>query len=117
MILLFLVCYLFDFEFVGIKDMHNIYYLGLSSEHRCPLGYLLPFPIEKLPNLTLLKNRPRSLQGHQLITPGSSVEQTIMGRSPKFHMPSVVEICPPVPEKKTFEEFLPYMGVAAILVM
>ena len=21
--------------------MHNIYYLGLSGEHRCPLGYLL----------------------------------------------------------------------------
>ena len=20
--------------------MHNIYYLGLSGEHRCPLGYL-----------------------------------------------------------------------------
>ena len=41
MILLFLVCYLFDpFSFVGIKDMHNIYYLGLSGEHGCPLGYL-----------------------------------------------------------------------------
>ena len=23
--------------------MHNIYYLGLSGEHRCPLGYLLLF--------------------------------------------------------------------------
>ena len=23
--------------------MHNIYYLGLSGEHRCPLGYLLSF--------------------------------------------------------------------------
>ena len=20
--------------------MHNVYYLGLSGEHRCPLGYL-----------------------------------------------------------------------------
>ena len=29
-------------------------------------------------------------------------------------MPSFVKICPPVPEK-IFEEFLPYMGVAAIL--
>ena len=25
--------------------------------------------------------------------------------------------CPPVPEKKIFEGFLPYMGMAAILVM
>ena len=41
MILLFLVCYyLIHFKFVGIKEMHNIYYLGLSGEHRCPLGYL-----------------------------------------------------------------------------
>ena len=28
-----------------------------------------------------------------------------------------VEISPPVPEKKIFEGFLPYMGMAAILVM
>ena len=28
-----------------------------------------------------------------------------------------MEICPPVPEKKIFEGFLPYMGVAAILVL
>ena len=33
--------YLIHFKFVGIKDMHNIYYLGLSGEHRCPFGYLL----------------------------------------------------------------------------
>ena len=32
-------------------------------------------------------------------------------------MPSFVEIGLPVPEKKIFEEFLPYMGMAAILVM
>ena len=32
-------------------------------------------------------------------------------------LPSFVEICPPVPEKKIFEGFLSYMGVAAILVM
>ena len=28
-----------------------------------------------------------------------------------------MEIGPPVPEKKIFEGFLPYMGMAAILVM
>ena len=44
MILLFsFAVYLIHFKFVGIKDMHNIYYLGLSGEHRCPLGYLLLF--------------------------------------------------------------------------
>ena len=32
-------------------------------------------------------------------------------------MPSYVEIGPPVLEKKIFEGFLPYMGMAAILVM
>ena len=32
-------------------------------------------------------------------------------------MPSFVEIGPPVLEKKIFEGFLPYMGMAAILVM
>ena len=32
-------------------------------------------------------------------------------------MQRFVEIGPPVPEKKIFEGFLPYVGVAAILVM
>ena len=32
-------------------------------------------------------------------------------------IPSYVEIGLPVPEKKIFEGFLPYMGLAAILVM
>ena len=32
-------------------------------------------------------------------------------------MPSFVEIGPPVLKKKIFEGFLPYMGMAAILVM
>ena len=35
-----------------------------------------------------------------------------------FHfMPSFIEIGPTVPEKKIFEGFLPYLGMAAILVM
>ena len=32
-------------------------------------------------------------------------------------MPSFIEVGPLVPEKKIFEGFLPYMGMAAILVM
>ena len=41
----------------------------------------------------------------------------MMGWSPGCYIPSYVEICPLVPEKKIFEGFLPYMGVLAILVM
>ena len=33
------------------------------------------------------------------------------GWSPRFYIPSFVEIGPPVLEKKIFERFLPYMGV------
>ena len=51
------------------------------------------------------------------VTPGSSFEQTMMGWSPRCYMPSFEKIGPPVLEKKIFEGFLPYMGVAAILVM
>ena len=40
-----------------------------------------------------------------------------MDWSPKCYIPSFVEIGPPVPEKKIFEGFLPYMGVAAIFVI
>ena len=38
----------------------------------------------------------------------------MMGWSPRCYIPSFVEIGPPVPEKKIFEGFLPYMGVVAI---
>ena len=46
-----------------------------------------------------------------------SFEQTMMGWCPQCYIPSFVEIGPSVPEKKIFERFLSYMGVAAILVM
>ena len=41
----------------------------------------------------------------------------MMGWSPRYCIPSFVEIGLPVPEKKIFKGFLPYMGMAAILVM
>ena len=47
----------------------------------------------------------------------SSFDQTMMGWSPKCYIPSFAKIGLPVLEKKIFEWFLPYMGVAAILVM
>ena len=39
----------------------------------------------------------------------------MMGLSPGCYIPSFVEIGQPVPKKKIFEGFLPYMGVVAIL--
>ena len=41
----------------------------------------------------------------------------MMGWSPQCYIPSFVEIGLPVPEKKIFKGFLPYMGMAAILVI
>ena len=41
----------------------------------------------------------------------------MMGWSAQYYIPSFVEIGLPVPEKNIFEGFLPYMGMAAILVM
>ena len=40
----------------------------------------------------------------------------MMGRSPQCYIPSFEEIDLSVPEKKNFEGFLLYMGVAAIFV-
>ena len=41
----------------------------------------------------------------------------MIGWSPRCYIPSFVEIGLPVPDKKIFEGFLPYMDNAAILVM
>ena len=51
------------------------------------------------------------------VIPGSSFDQTMMGWSPQCYIPSFVKMDPLVLEKKIFEGFLPYMGLAAILVM
>ena len=51
------------------------------------------------------------------VNPGSSFEQTMINWRHRCYIPSFVEIGLLVPEKKIFEGFLPYMGVAAILVM
>ena len=51
------------------------------------------------------------------VTPVSSFEQTMMGWSPEFYIPSFIEIGLPVPKKKIFEGVLQYVGVVAILVM
>ena len=48
------------------------------------------------------------------VTPGSSFDQFM---SPRCYISSFLKIGPPVLEKKIYEGFLPYMGVAAILVM
>ena len=51
------------------------------------------------------------------VTRWSSFEQTMMDWSPRSYTPRFVEIGLPVPEKMIFKGFLPYMGMAAILVM
>ena len=51
------------------------------------------------------------------VSPGSLFEQTMMGWSPQGCIPRFGNVDLPVPEKKIFEGFLPYMGVEAILVM
>ena len=48
-----------------------------------------------------------------MVTPGSSFEQTIMGRTPRCYIPIFVEIGRPVPVKKIFEGFLLYMDITA----
>ena len=50
------------------------------------------------------------------VIPRSSFAQTVMGWSPRCYIPSFMEISTLVLEKKIFERFLPYKGVAAILV-
>ena len=41
----------------------------------------------------------------------------MMGRSPRCYIPSFVGFGQPVTVKKIFEGFLPYLGMAAILVI
>ena len=41
----------------------------------------------------------------------------MMGWSPRCYIPCFVKVGLPVLEKKIFEGFVPYMGMAAILVM
>ena len=48
---------------------------------------------------------------------GEAFEQIMMDWRPRCYKPSFVEIGLRVPEKKIFKGFLPYMGMAAILVM
>ena len=52
-----------------------------------------------------------------MVTQGLSFVKIIVGLSPQCYIPSFVKIGPPVLEKKIFEGFLPYMGVAAISIL
>ena len=58
--------------------------------------------------------RPRCEIGQR--QPRVIFEQIMMGPSGQCFIPSFTAIDPLVPEKKIFERFLPYMGMAAILV-
>ena len=54
-------------------------------------------------------HEPLGSQGHDLYRHCSALAINVSCR--------FIEIGPPVPEKKIFEGFLPYMGMVAILVM
>ena len=51
------------------------------------------------------------------VTPGSSFEETMMGWSPQCYIPSVWKSARLFQRRRFFEGFLPYMGMAAILIM
>ena len=51
------------------------------------------------------------------VTAGSSFEHTMIVGSPRLYIPSFEDFGLSVPEKKTYEGILQYMGVAAIFVV
>ena len=51
------------------------------------------------------------------VNPNSSSEKITMGHSSQCYIHSLKAIIPLVPEKKIFKDYLPYMVMAAILVM
>ena len=53
----------------------------------------------------------------KIINPDSSFVQTWYGPHPQCYIPSPKAIGLLVPEKEIFKGFLPYMSIAAILVM
>ena len=103
--------------------VYTYQFLGHWLQQFLKYPLLSPFPIEKpkLQNLILWHslNLPYNYFSVKYVnvTPGSSFEQTMMDRNPRCYIPSFVEIGPPLLEKKMFEGYLPYMRMAAILVM
>ena len=80
----------FLFYLFPLNDMLTVFHIQMHWQHM----------------LTLSSNRSRSPQGHDLYTHCSTLA-----------MLSFFEISLPVPEEKIFKGSLPYMGMAAILVM
>ena len=98
------------FEFLYVNDLRP------RSRNDLDLQYSHTF-IYSIRCLLLLTLKSLAAIVSVKVTPGSSFEQTMMGWSPRCYIPSFVKIGLPVLEKKIFEGFLPYIGVAAILVM
>ena len=84
---------------------HIVSRMSSYFPNRWPLSYL---------NLTKnMKTYIRRQQHKKCYTPRHKTKRT----TTEVSTWSLVEIGPVVPEKKIFEGFLPYMGMAAILVM
>ena len=91
------------------EEFHIIYFQTTRIkvfEVKIPENIRTKTFLERFKFFVLIRPRPRS-----------SFEEIMMGRSHQCYIQSFVKIGPPVPERKIFEGFLPYMGVAAILVM
>ena len=87
----------------------NIQVTGCNSFRKIHCFSLFSYREAKVINFDLAVKQVK-------VTPGSSFEHTMMDRSPQCYIPSFMEIGQAVPEK-SFKGFLPYMDMAAIVVM
>ena len=96
-----------------LLSTHLAVCIDLCSRHRrqkFPKIYCFHFFLQKRPSSKI------DIAVKQVnVNPGSPFEQTIMGWSPRSHIPSFVEIGPMVLEKMIFEGVLTCIGMAAIL--
>ena len=77
--------------------MNNIYYLGLSGEHRCPLGYLFLIGSFNAPNFEKVGSILVSACASVCVSVRPSVRsRKIQARVLKFHMDSSLKNSLPV---------------------
>ena len=94
----------------------HVNYLGPRTRNDLYLKYPYTF-ICSICCLHLPTVRSQATGHRPQVNQRSTFEQTMMEWSPQCYIPSFVVISQLVPEKKIFEGFLPYMNMAAILVI
>ena len=72
-------------------------------------------PLPRRLHINFQLDLPSNFREEDLGNCDLSLTFQLMGWSPQCYIPSFVQIGPPFLEKKIFEGFLLYMGVAAIL--